>query len=155
MDDFLRCESPDLSGFNQVPIALLVLNDGLSKDHETIVGSSKNRWVFSCRFSFTENDTLRVEFRKNDEKWSQVKEVKDKVRHDIGAIASLSGATVVEQLPKTRSGKVWAVACRSYSNSQKLLHVTHEPCETTMACYGMASLHCMVAGAEKKHSWHG
>jgi acyl-coenzyme A synthetase/AMP-(fatty) acid ligase len=34
-----------------------------------------------------------------------VQEVKDKVRHDIGAIASLAGATVVEQLPKTRSGK--------------------------------------------------
>ena len=31
--------------------------------------------------------------------------MKDKVRHDIGAIASLAGATVVEQLPKTRSGK--------------------------------------------------
>eukprot|EP00435_Cladocopium_sp_Y103_P053392 s466_g17.t1 len=55
----------------QVPLALLVLNDGLSKDCDTIV-----------------------------------QEVKDKVRHDIGAIASLAGATVVEQLPKTRSGKV-------------------------------------------------
>eukprot|EP00913_Durusdinium_trenchii_P024017 g22555.t1 len=55
----------------QVPLALLVLNDGLSKDPEDIV-----------------------------------KEVKEKVRHDIGAIASLAGATVVEQLPKTRSGKV-------------------------------------------------
>ena len=42
----------------------------------------------------------------SSECWSrQVQEVKDKVRHDIGAIASLSGATVVEQLPKTRSGK--------------------------------------------------
>ena len=39
----------------------------------------------------------------------QVKEVKEKVRHDIGAIASLAGATVVEQLPKTRSGKVRTV----------------------------------------------
>ena len=59
----------------QVPIALLVLNDGLSKGHDDIVT-----------------------------------EVKAKVRHDIGAIASLSGATVVEQLPKTRSGKVRALS---------------------------------------------
>ena len=31
--------------------------------------------------------------------------MKAKVRQDIGAIASLAGATVVKQLPKTRSGK--------------------------------------------------
>ncbi|CAE7768849.1 ACSS3, partial [Symbiodinium necroappetens] len=35
-----------------------------------------------------------------------VQEVKARVRHDIGAIASLAAAEVVEQLPKTRSGKV-------------------------------------------------
>eukprot|EP00438_Fugacium_kawagutii_P026676 Skav231883 [mRNA] locus=scaffold54:327470:330326:- [translate_table: standard] len=40
-----------------------------------------------------------------DQVKGQVKEVKEKVRHDIGAIASLAGAAVVEQLPKTRSGK--------------------------------------------------
>lgn len=55
-------DCPDLPGiFNQVPIALLVLNDGLSKDHETIVGSSKSCCVFSCRFSFTEDDALRAQ----------------------------------------------------------------------------------------------
>eukprot|EP00439_Symbiodinium_sp_Y106_P062700 s1838_g9.t1 len=35
-----------------------------------------------------------------------VQDVKARVRHDIGAIASLAAAEVVEQLPKTRSGKV-------------------------------------------------
>lgn len=76
--------------FLQVPIALLVLNDGLSKDHDDIV-----------------------------------KEVKAKVRHDIGAIASLSGATVVEQLPKTRSGKVCVHSCEICIIHYHCLKIVH------------------------------
>lgn len=54
-----------------VPLALIVLQDGVERPHDEIL-----------------------------------EEVKEKVRRDVGPIATLAACGVVEQLPKTRSGKV-------------------------------------------------
>ena len=48
------------------------------------------------------------------------KALKDKVRAEIGAIASLKGLIIVERLPKTRSGKILRKTLRQMIDGQKI-----------------------------------
>jgi len=47
-----------------------------------------------------------------------LKTIKESVRSEIGAIASLAGVAVVDQLPKTRSGKVLRKNIRGLANGK-------------------------------------
>jgi len=49
-----------------------------------------------------------------------IKALKDKVRADIGAIASLKGLIIVERLPKTRSGKILRKTLRQMIDGQDI-----------------------------------
>ena len=68
----------------QVPVGFLVLNAGVSRDHDDIV-----------------------------------KEVIQMVRDRIGPVASFKTATVVQRLPKTRSGKILRGTIQKIANSQE------------------------------------
>lgn len=51
---------------------------------------------------------------------SLIKALKDKVRAEIGAIASLKGLIIVERLPKTRSGKILRKTLRQMIDGQAI-----------------------------------
>jgi propionyl-CoA synthetase len=56
----------------------------------------------------------------DDSDESLAKTLKNKVRAEIGAIASLSGLIIVERLPKTRSGKILRKTLRQMIDGQEI-----------------------------------
>ena len=68
----------------QVPIGFIVLNAGVSRDHDEII-----------------------------------KEVVRMVRDRIGPVASFKTATVVQRLPKTRSGKILRGTIQKIADNKK------------------------------------
>ena len=49
-----------------------------------------------------------------------VSELKQSIRHDIGAIASLKNIFIIERLPKTRSGKILRKTLRQMIDGEKV-----------------------------------
>jgi len=68
----------------EVPMAFVVLKDGIERDHRSIADG-----------------------------------VVQLVREEIGAVAGLKLATVIEKLPKTRSGKILRATMRSIADGKE------------------------------------
>jgi propionyl-CoA synthetase len=49
---------------------------------------------------------------------SLIREINEKVRHDVGPIARLEGVIFVQRLPKTRSGKILRGTMRKFVNGE-------------------------------------